>query len=121
MKWHEYPVAMIGSISLAYHQVLRGRRVSVCQWCGRLNHASADLCLCGGDTEPATPVSEVLDDASTAKRDALAPLWAQFAVFAVQVAVLSVVILWAMRATEAGDAPGVILALLGAAVWGRFT
>lgn len=62
IAWYQKPVAMLGAAAIAYHECLRGRRTSVCRECGRLNHASADRCLCGGVTDESEHPEETLDD-----------------------------------------------------------
>lgn len=76
MKWYEKPIAAIGAASLAYHEVLRGRRVGVCSECGRTNHAEAGRCLCGGEVDPAGPPGEFLEDPTVAEYDTFdTPAW----------------------------------------------
>jgi len=58
MRFYEKPIAFIGAISIAYHEVIRGRRTGVCEECGRLNHATAGTCLCGGQVDPNDPPTE---------------------------------------------------------------
>lgn len=48
-SWYEYPIVAIGALHITYHELWRGRRTATCQECGRLSHASADRCLCGGE------------------------------------------------------------------------
>lgn len=58
----ETPLALLGAASIAYHEAFRGRKASVCDDCGRLNHATADRCLCGGSTTECEHPHEMLDD-----------------------------------------------------------
>jgi hypothetical protein len=69
MKWYQKPIAAVGAISVAYHEVLRGRRTGVCTECGRLNHATADYCLCGGRVDENEHAPETLDDPSAGTTD----------------------------------------------------
>lgn len=73
MKWYQKPLAAIGAMHLAYQEMFRGRRVGVCEDCGRLNHATSDLCLCGGDVDANPPPEEVVgaNDAQTAEYDSM--------------------------------------------------
>ncbi len=71
MKWYQKPVAAIGAMRLAYQEMFRGRRVGVCEDCGRLNHATAELCLCGGAVDANPPPEEVIDDPYSAEYDSM--------------------------------------------------
>jgi len=75
MKWYKKPVALIGSVGIAYHEVIRGRRTGVCLDCGRLNHASTETCLCGGEVEANDAPGKHLDDPDVAEYDAFDERW----------------------------------------------
>ena len=72
MRWHQKPLALIGSMKIAYHEVLRGRRTGICQDCGRLTHATTMTCLCGGPVEATDPPGKHIDDTEAAEYDTLA-------------------------------------------------
>ncbi len=61
--WWKKPVAMIGAISVAYHEVIRDRRTGICQNCGKLHDAVIKQCpKCGGEVEENAHPDEVLSD-----------------------------------------------------------
>lgn len=75
MKWYKKPIALLGAASVAYHEVMRGRRTGICVDCGRLNHASTEICLCGGEVEANDAPGEHLDDPEVAEYDAFDERW----------------------------------------------
>jgi hypothetical protein len=71
MKWYKRPIAAVGSVVIAYHEVIRGRQTGVCSDCGRLEHATSEYCLCGGEVSENEHAAETLDDPSAGVEDSL--------------------------------------------------
>jgi len=116
VKWYLQPVAAIGAMHMAYQEVLRGRRVGVCEDCGRLSHADAELCLCGGKVDPNDPPEEVLDDASAAQEDTFERFWPRVGLFALEIGVAVAIIALSYQGIATGDfAIGFTSVLLAAA------
>ena len=61
--WWKKPVALVGAISIAYHECIRDRRTGICQNCGKLHDAVIQQCpKCGGEVEENPHPDEVLDE-----------------------------------------------------------
>lgn len=88
MRWYHQPVALLGSLSVAYHEVLRGRRTGICENCGRLNHAEAEKCLCGGPVEPIGEPGEFIDDPKVAEYDTLSKPGHKATVYSLQLLII---------------------------------
>ncbi len=104
MKWYQKPVAAIGAMRLAWQEMFRGRRVGVCEDCGRLNHASSELCLCGGKVDANPPPEEVVgpDDAETAEYDSMERI-PTVLLYAINVAVMAFIVWASHQGVATGD------------------
>lgn len=119
MKWRDKPLAVAGAASIAYHEVLRGRRTGVCEDCGRLNHATAHRCLCGGNVEPNAPPGET-DGVAPNPGDSLdrPAVWLAFVVGKTAVILAAVGLI--IHASTTGETAYGFLAMILAAFCGRW-
>lgn len=114
--WWQKPIAALGALSIAYHEVLRGRRTGVCTACGRLNHATSKYCLCGGAVEASDPPSDVLDDPTAGNEDSFEQPRYRFGIPALKLAIYTASILLLAHGIQSGSyAAGFTGFLLGAA------
>jgi len=112
LRWYQKPIALLGSISVAYHEVLRGRDTGICTDCGRLNHATADKCLCGGDVEENEHASETLEDPTAGTEDTFDRPIYRFAIPALKIIAITGSIFLLKYAIEHGNLLAGFVALL---------
>lgn len=120
MKWYQKPVAAVGSLAVTYHEMIRGRRTGVCMDCGRLNHADADRCMCGGEVDENEHPEDVLDDPDAGTTDSLDRPLFRYGIAVLKIGTFAAAVGFLVRSAADADPAGALLAAGVLAIVGRW-